>query len=170
MSLRGYIPKTRPAPWTQIRGKLKPKASKPKRIRSRSNGQQRRTAAYLCEARAFVVAEVAAGKACPVVAWAVKIVAKYNAAWLRFGTPIPARLQPLYDAATELCGFKYGHLISSRISQVHHKRGRLGPLLMDKRGWLGVSTQGHCWIDAHRELARQLGFLCQRGDWHRPFD
>jgi hypothetical protein len=66
-------------------------------------------------------------------------------------------------------GFKYGHPISDRISQIHHMRGRLGTLLMDKRGWLPCSTQGHRWIDANKEKARELGFLCAKGLWHVPF-
>lgn len=143
MSLRGYVAKTRRAPWTRaFPATVAARTAKSKRLRSRSKRQQRRTAAYVREARAFVAAEVAAGKTCPVVA-----------------------------AVPELRnGFKYGHPISARITQVHHTRGRLGPLLMDKRGWRGVSAMGHRWIDANREAARALGFLCQRGDWHRPFD
>lgn len=52
-------------------------------------------------------------------------------------------------------------------NQVHHTRGRLGTLLIDQRYWKGVSAAGHRWIDEHREEARDLGLLCERGDWHR---
>lgn len=51
--------------------------------------------------------------------------------------------------------------------QVHHMRGRLGPLLLDQRYWLGVCDEGHRWIDANRAKAREMGWLCKVGDWNR---
>lgn len=55
--------------------------------------------------------------------------------------------------------------------QVHHSRGRLGPLLLDQRFWIPVSMAGHNWIDSHREEARQrdwrgVKLLCARGNWN----
>ena len=52
-------------------------------------------------------------------------------------------------------------------SEVHHKRGRLGPLLVDKRYWLAVSAQGHRWIHEHPEEARRRGWLAKPGQWNR---
>lgn len=52
-------------------------------------------------------------------------------------------------------------------TQCHHKRGRLGALLMDKRFWIPVSDDGHKWIDANRKQARRLGLLCALGDWNK---
>lgn len=55
-------------------------------------------------------------------------------------------------------------------TEIHHVRGRLGPLLLDERHWLAVSRAGHLWIDAFRDEARAKGWLAQRGDWHRTDD
>jgi hypothetical protein len=53
-------------------------------------------------------------------------------------------------------------------TEIHHKRGRVGNLLLDKRHWLAVSRDGHNWIHAHPTEARMRGWLCAPGDWNRP--
>lgn len=58
-----------------------------------------------------------------------------------------------------------------RATQIHHSRGRLGPLLLDQRFWIPVSMAGHQWIDSHREEARKrewmgIPLLCARGNWN----
>ena len=65
-----------------------------------------------------------------------------------------------------------------RANQNHHQRGRLGPLLMDKRFWIPVSGKGHRWINANPQLAREqiafltdgrhLTLLCEVGEWNTP--
>ena len=65
---------------------------------------------------------------------------------------------------------------NQRANQNHHQRGRLGPLLMDKRFWIPVSGKGHRWINAHPAAARKrfafltdgrnLTLLCQIGEWN----
>lgn len=54
-------------------------------------------------------------------------------------------------------------------TQCHHIRGRVGDLLLDERGWIPVCAECHDWIDRNRNKARELGLLCQKGDWARPF-
>lgn len=56
------------------------------------------------------------------------------------------------------------------LSDVHHKRGRLGQLLLCKRFWMPVSRKGHQWIQDHPDEARKHGWLAQKGDWHRTDD
>lgn len=51
-------------------------------------------------------------------------------------------------------------------TDVHHVRGKVGKLLIDKRFWLLVSRRGHCWIDSHPDEARALGWLCRKGNWN----
>lgn len=49
----------------------------------------------------------------------------------------------------------------------HHRRGKLGPLLMDERHWVPVCRALHQWIDRNRALARELGLI--QGPWnHKP--
>jgi hypothetical protein len=43
-------------------------------------------------------------------------------------------------------------------TQVHHKRGRLGKLLLDQRYWLGVSDEGHKRIENFPEWAKENNF------------
>jgi len=53
-------------------------------------------------------------------------------------------------------------------TQIHHRHGRLGSLLLDTRFWLAVSQTGHDWIHTHMEQARAYGFLCAKGQWNKP--
>lgn len=55
---------------------------------------------------------------------------------------------------------------SPNARDVHHMRGKLGALRCDERYWLPVCRAAHTWIDANREAARQLGWLCQTGEFN----
>jgi hypothetical protein len=57
-----------------------------------------------------------------------------------------------------------------RATEVHHIRGRTGPLLTDKRGFLAVSFEGHRWIDNNRQQAQKNGWLATKGEWGRPYE
>lgn len=48
---------------------------------------------------------------------------------------------------------------------VHHKRGRSGSLLLRAEYWMAVCRWCHEWIHNCPELARQRGWLAQRGEW-----
>lgn len=86
---------------------------------------------------------------------------KYNLAAKAFlkQWPLCACHNDLMKMGTE-CG-KYA-------GEVHHFRGRLGPLLLDQRFWVPVCRTAHVWIDANRKLAREFGWLCELGDWNKP--
>lgn len=45
------------------------------------------------------------------------------------------------------------------ITDVHHKAGREGPLLLDERHWMCVSRWGHDWIRDHGREAHALGWI-----------
>jgi len=49
--------------------------------------------------------------------------------------------------------------IKLRTTDIHHKRGRIGPLLLDWNHWLAVSRWGHEWIHQHPAEARARGWL-----------
>jgi len=51
-------------------------------------------------------------------------------------------------------------------SEVHHRRGRLGTLLIDQRFWLAVSKEGHYLIHHHPVEAQKRKFICERGQWN----
>lgn len=128
------------------------KSKKPKAIwtqafpeqRNQRNGTGRHTAdeirCYRAAARMFVNVRVEFGDTCHVV-----------------------------DAIPELRnGFRYGHRISNRLTEVHHTRGRAGALLLDKRFWIAVSRIGHRWIHSNPAEARRRGWLCAVGEWNKP--
>jgi len=45
---------------------------------------------------------------------------------------------------------------------VHHKMGRLGKLLLDKRYWVALSLPGHIWVEEHPEEAKKRGLSLNR--------
>lgn len=51
---------------------------------------------------------------------------------------------------------------------IHHKRGRLGRLLLDVRHWSYVCAKCHLWIHTNLEDARAEGWICERGLWNVP--
>jgi hypothetical protein len=101
----------------------------------------KRQSKYGPEAREFVQQAIARGETCPVV----------------------AAIPELRD------GRKYGHPICATLNEVHHIRGRLGGLLIDKRGWLALSKIGHRWVHSNIEEARRRGWICKKGEWNTPF-
>lgn len=62
-------------------------------------------------------------------------------------------------------GVKFGDCCNLS-SETHHRRGKLGWLLIDTRHWLPVCNPCHRWIHDHPEEARKLGLLAPRGKWH----
>jgi hypothetical protein len=54
-----------------------------------------------------------------------------------------------------------------RATELHHRFGRAGKLLLWEPGFLAVSAQGHAWIDANRDEARKRGLLCPVGQWNK---
>jgi hypothetical protein len=53
-----------------------------------------------------------------------------------------------------------------KATQLHHKNGRLGPLLTNRRYWLAVSAIAHAWIHANPNAARAEGYLAAVGKWN----
>ena len=44
-------------------------------------------------------------------------------------------------------------------TDIHHRLGRIGPLLTNERHWLAVSRESHRWIHDHPAQARARGWL-----------
>lgn len=47
-------------------------------------------------------------------------------------------------------------------TDVHHKQGRIGKLLLDILKWLSVCRSCHNWIETHPKEAQELGFSLKR--------
>lgn len=52
--------------------------------------------------------------------------------------------------------------------EVHHTRGKIGPLLCDTRFFLAVCRRCHDWIGVNIEAARAKGWICAKGLWNKP--
>jgi hypothetical protein len=53
-------------------------------------------------------------------------------------------------------------ITGEKTTDVHHKKGRLGKLLLDTRFWLAVSRKGHKRIEVNPEWAKQMGYSLSR--------
>jgi len=51
-------------------------------------------------------------------------------------------------------------------TECHHKKGRVGRLLLDESNWIPVSKEAHEKIHHNPEWARQSGYLAERGEWN----
>lgn len=49
-----------------------------------------------------------------------------------------------------------------KATEVHHKKGRIGDLLLDQRYWLAVSSEGHRKIEMNPEWAKENGYSLNR--------
>ena len=47
-------------------------------------------------------------------------------------------------------------------TDVHHKKGRLGDLYLDKRYWVALSREGHKYVEEHPEWAKENGYSLSR--------
>lgn len=54
---------------------------------------------------------------------------------------------------------------SRKATDVHHMRGRAGALYLSEAHWLAVSREGHHKINENPTWAREMGFLCAKGQW-----
>jgi hypothetical protein len=49
-----------------------------------------------------------------------------------------------------------------RCTEIHHRKGRIGSLLLDQRFWLAVSSEGHQWIENNPDEALKRGWRVLR--------
>ena len=50
---------------------------------------------------------------------------------------------------------------------IHHKRGRLGRLLIDALHFMAVCRMCHEWIHNNITESRNRGWIAQRGEWNK---
>lgn len=89
--------------------------------------------------------------------------------------PIPPRSQKrskeerLYSAKRvmflqehQMCQAHLPGICTKYATEVHHKKGRIGELLLDILYWLGVCHACHEWIENNRTEALEKGFSIKR--------
>lgn len=74
------------------------------------------------------------------------------------------------EAAAWLPGRRCAVFPAKAATQVHHKRGRIATLLLDKRFWIAVSAEGHDFIHNNVSKAMKLGLLAAKGYWNEAPD
>jgi len=47
-------------------------------------------------------------------------------------------------------------------TDLHHKKGRIGALLLDKRYWIALSREGHKQVEENPEWAKENGYSLNR--------
>lgn len=57
---------------------------------------------------------------------------------------------------------------TDRPVEIHHRRGRVGPLLTDLRHLMATCKKCHQWLHENIEEARTLGYICEKGLWNTP--
>lgn len=183
MSLYGYKPKTKPALWVQLpqRGKtLCEVFAKEARDaeRKRQRDERRRAAAehFALARQQYKEAKRAAAATERIIATRKqpKRIAQRSASQkLRTAEYLAARRpflakRPNCEACPKMTGAN--PLVDAKphpATDIHHKRGRLGKLLLDERHWLPCCKQAHDWIHRNPALARALNLLAQPGEWNR---
>lgn len=53
-------------------------------------------------------------------------------------------------------------------TQIHHRRGRVGCLLLLKQFWTAICWAHHRWIGENPRASRDLFMLAQPGEWNSP--
>lgn len=180
MSLRGYVKKGKPALWKQAAdeagvvdhfalaraqykaakaerkrreaswGRLKREPKPRKRVKQVSDHARQRLEEYR-KARAAYLRD------CPFCEVCVEInslVGKPMESWHPDSPPEPNTVWTLPKKEHEA-------------TDIHHVRGRAGPLLTDRRHFKATCRNAHDWIHAQPSLARALGLLAQPGQWNK---
>lgn len=55
----------------------------------------------------------------------------------------------------------------SKATTIHHLAGRVGWMLVDVRRWKSACLACHTWIGNNPEKARELGLICDKGNWNK---
>lgn len=64
----------------------------------------------------------------------------------------------LFMLSHTLCEANMTGLCTQRSTDVHHKAGRIGSLLLDEAQWMAVCRTCHMWIETHPIEATEMGW------------
>ena len=147
MSIYGYKPKTKPAPWLAT----------PKGRAVAARNRAGRVARAETLERARRERRVAAGGVRPRSKSMTALMKLYNAERRKF----------LAENWTCWACVHTGVNRVKRSEDLHHARGRLNGLLLDKRYWVALCREHHDRVEADKPWARALGLLPSLGGWNR---
>lgn len=69
-----------------------------------------------------------------------------------------SKLRKDFLLSSPTCQAKLPNRCTHHATDVHHMKGRIGPLLTDTKFFLAVCRSCHDWIETHPEEAKELGF------------
>ena len=69
-----------------------------------------------------------------------------------------------YKELHPFCQATLPNICTNHTSDVHHKAGRIGALLLNQKYWMPVCRPCHNWIEEHAKKARALGFRLSKTD------
>ena len=170
MSLRGYVRKGRPALWKQAQDEADElSGALDVRLEVR---RQEREAKRIAAHRASRVKAMLRQRNKPKAQKRIAPVSKHRAGVVKaYRRRVPKYLSenPHCVACARIKSIiPFTDDRQHKSESVHHKRGRLGPLLLDERYWLPTCIASHDWIHANISLARSLDLIAQPGQWNRP--
>lgn len=143
MSIFGYKPKTKPALWTQTRAGRIARASEAKRravekFKSWASTPRKRIAPMSKRQRGRTAEYL-----------------ELRAVWLKLEYPrVCEGCEPLFHRTPRLA------------TDVHHKFGRAGKLLLDTAGFVALCAECHRHVHDNPNAARAVNLLCQPGEWN----
>ena len=53
-------------------------------------------------------------------------------------------------------------ITKTKTTDIHHKKGRIGSLLLDTRYWVALSREGHKYVEEHPDWAKENGYSLSR--------
>lgn len=68
------------------------------------------------------------------------------------------RLRAIFLKAYPICEANINGVCIHKATEVHHKRGRIGWLLLAVQHWLSVCRPCHSWIEKNPKSAKERGF------------
>jgi hypothetical protein len=166
VSLRGYQRRTKLAPWKLAQDSADEASGAARQRREEKEGERRAKERHAKER----AAERQRNRP-KVQVRRIAFATKPRAAELRaYGVRRKQWLKdhPVCEACPKL--FLLAAVVDTsphRSEAVHHKRGRLGPLLLDERHWLAVCDQSHDFIHHNIAVARAADLIAQPGQWNR---
>lgn len=134
--------KTKPALWTLVHQKRAKKVER-KRIRSSTPRRARELSRYRQRVKVWLT--LPENKFCGAHIWVN-------------GVP-RASLNPAGVV-------DFSKLPKAPSTQCHHRRGRMGKLLLMEEHWVPVCDDCHRWIHSHVEKARDIGLIAPLGLWN----
>jgi len=166
VSLRGYQPKTKRAPWKIAQDEADEASGVAKQRREDKEAERRAKERRAVEVAFAKQRHKPKGPRLFIAPATKPRAAERNAYKARARQWL--KEHPVCEACAALFGLAaVVDRAPHKSEAVHHKRGRMGKLLLDERHWLAVCNHSHDFIHNNIAIARAAGLIAQPGQWNR---